>query len=166
MSFPTSVPNFAAGDVVALKEFMRPIVAPWLRQAWCAIVDPLQKNVVDDPVTGVITSVTVDPIWTGFMRVKALRTDVTVKKAVNSTTQRVVQFQPVDFADVFPIDVRAGLEIVVMDGLNDPWLEEYRYLVAGSLNSSEAWNRTINCFVNEESRPDYDTSGWPQKPVE
>lgn len=162
--FPT-IPTMAIGDVVAYREFMRPLLAPWIHQAWVAIVDPLQKVVVRDDITGAVTSVTIEPIWTGWSRVQPLRTALNVKKAVNSTTTRVIQFW-VDFpVDQTIPDIRPGLEIVVMDGLNDPFLTEYEYLVTGSENSSMAWQRTIETVVNLEGRPNYDTSAWPQKPV-
>lgn len=162
VSFPT-VFTGAATDVEAVRDFMRPIVEPWIEQAWIAIVDPTAKTVTQNSVTGVTTDVSITPLWTGYARVQPLRTDITVKKAVDSTTQRTVQFWPSAWPEDGPApDLRPGLEIVVMDGKNDPGLEEYKYLIVGSLNSSMAWQRTINTVVNEESRPDYDTSGWPQ----
>lgn len=163
VAFP-SFPTFDVSDVVAWREFMRPLVTPWIRQAWIAIIDPTTKTITEDEVTGAIEDVEIEPIWTGYSRVQPLRTDVTIKKAIDSTTQRTVQFW-IDFpADGEIPDIKPGLEIVVVQGLNDPYLELYKYLVVGSLNSSMAWQRTINTIVNEESRPNYDTSGWGPNP--
>ena len=93
VSFPT-VFTGAATDVEAVRDFMRPIVEPWIEQAWIAIVDPTAKTVTQNSVTGVTTDVSITPLWTGYARVQPLRTDITVKKAVDSTTQRTVQFWP------------------------------------------------------------------------
>lgn len=170
VAFPGNA-TFNPRDV---REQLRPLIRPWIEnQAWCAIIDPTQKITKDDPITGIVNDVKLFPLYTGWMRVQPLRTDNTVKKAVNSTTQRVVQFWPLDFPgdsgaedDIgLPFDLKPGLEVIVIDGGNDPNLEMYKYLVIGSLNSSMAWQRTITTVVDEESRPNYEVSQFPQKPV-
>lgn len=164
VAFPT-VPNLPIGDVVAYREFMRGQLDPWIKQAWAAIVDPQQRVVVRNEVTGVIESITVEPLHVGWFRIQPLRTALNQKKAIDSTTTRTHQFWPLDFpADESLPDIKPGFEIIVMDGGNDPYLSLYKYVVTGSTNSSMAWNRTIETVVNLEARPDYDTSGWPQKP--
>jgi hypothetical protein len=164
VDFPTFV-SLPYADVDAYAEFMRPLITPWIKQAWIAIVNPLDRIVTEDPITGVVQSATVTPIYTGYSRIQPLRTALNQKRATDSTTTRTVQFW-VEFPkdNVLP-DIKPGFEIVVMDGKNDPSLTEYKYLVTGSQNSSMAWQRTIETTVNLESRPDYDTSGWPQPPV-
>lgn len=163
-AFPT-LPDLPIGDVVAYREFMRPLLDPWIKQAWAAIIDPQQRVVVRDEITGVIESVTVTPLHVGWFRIQPLRTALNQKKAIDSTTTRTHQFWPLDFpADETLPDIKPGFEIIVMDGGNDPYLELYKYVVTGSTNSSMAWNRTIETTVNLEARPDYDTSGWPQRP--
>lgn len=151
-------------DVEAYAAFMKGLLTPWLHQAWIAIIDPTQTTSTEDSVTGVITGVTITPVWTGYSRVQPLRSALGVKRAVDSTTTRVVQFQIEYPTEVKAFDIKPGFEIVVMDGLNDPFLEEYQYVVTGAINSSMAWQRTIETTVNLESRPQYDTSGWPQPP--
>lgn len=164
VAFPT-VPNLPIGDVVGYREFMRVQLEPWIKQAWAAIIDPQSRVVDRDPVTGVVNSVTVTPLHVGWFRVQPLRTALNQKKAIDSTTTRTHQFWPLDFpADESLPDIKPGFEIIVMDGGNDPYLELYKYVVTGSSNSSMAWNRTIETVVNLESRPDYDTTGWPPKP--
>lgn len=161
VAFP-SIPKFEPADVDAWAEFMKPHVQPWFRQAWCAVIDPTQRTETDDPITGVTESVQIAPIYTGWFRVQPIRTNINVKKAIDSTTQRVVQFQTVDFPkDLMLPDLKPGLEIAVMWGKNDPYLELYKYVITGSLNSSMAWQRTIDTTVNLESRPNWDMSSWP-----
>lgn len=148
---------------------MKPLLEPWIKQAWGAILNPLTRVVVDNSVTGAITSVTVKPadlLYVGWLRVQPLRTALNQKRAIDSTTTRTHQFWPLDFpmGGTLP-DIKPGFEVIVMDGGNDPHLEDYKYVVTGATNSSMAWNRTIETVVNLEARPDYNTTGWPQKPV-
>lgn len=157
------------GDVNAYAEFMKPLLQPWLEQAWVAIVDPATRVTLKNEF-GAVIGVTVDAddlVWTGFARAQPLRTAIGLKRAIDSTTTRTTQFQLVDFPKDGDVpDIRAGFEIVVIDGHNDPQLTNYQYYVTGSENSSMAWQRTIETTVNQEARPKYDTTGWPEKPVE
>lgn len=161
VKFP-SIPKFDVSDVAAWAEFIRPLLQPWMHQAWCAVLDPTTRTETDNEVTGETESTSITPIYTGWFRVQPLRTNVGVKKAIDSTTQRTVQFQTQDFpADGALPDFKPGYEIVVMYGKNDPYLELYRYVVTGAVNSSMAWQRTVATLVNLESRPNYDMSDWP-----
>lgn len=163
--FP-SIPKVDYADVAGYREALRPLVQPWLKQAWIAILDPIGgKTQVENALTGVIESVTWTPAWAGWARVKSLRNPLNLKRAIDSTETRTVQFQPLDYpADNTLPDIRPGWEIVVMDCEADPYMVDYQYYVLGAMNSSEAWNRTIDCQVNQETVPGYDTSGWPQPP--
>lgn len=161
VSFP-SLPTFPVSDVAAWSQFIRPLLQPWMHQAWCAILDPTTRDEEDNPITGETESVSITPVYTGWFRVQPLRTNVGVKKAIDSTTQRTVQFQ----AEGFPVDgdlpdIKPGFEMVVMYGKNDPYLALYKYVVTGAINSSMAWQRTIATTVNLEERPEYDMSDWP-----
>lgn len=166
VAFPT-IPTIAIGDAVGYANFMEPLLKPWLTQAWIAIVNPLTRVETENDY-GAVTGVTIpvdDLVWVGYARVQPLRTAITLKRAIDSTTTRTTQFQLIDFPkDGNVPDIRAGFEIVVMDGHNDPLLENYQYYVTGSENSSMAWQRTVETTVNQESRPDYVTTGWPQPP--
>jgi hypothetical protein len=157
----------ASGDVNAYAVFMKPLLQPWLKQAWVTIVNPLTRVTVKNTF-GAVTGVTVaasDLVWTGFARVQPLRTAVTVKRAIDSTTNRTTQFQLIDFPkDGLVPDIKPGYEIVVLDGNNDPLLTKYQYYVTGSENASMAWQRTVETTVNQETRPNYDITGWPVKP--
>lgn len=166
VAFPT-IPNMRIGDVSAYAEFMKPILKPWMKQAWIAIVDPKTRKTETNQF-GAITSVTVDPadlVWVGYARAQPLRTAINLKRAIDTTTTRTTQFQLVDFPmDGTVPDIKAGYEVVVIDGHNDPLLTKYQFYVTGSENSSMAWQRTVETTVNQETRPEYDTSGWPQPP--
>lgn len=141
---------------------MRPFIEPWFKnQAWVHIIDPTSRVVNTNFETGV-TTVTLMPIWSGWARVKPLRTALNSKQPYNATTTRVVQFW-IDFPlDEEEPDLRPGLEMVVEDGVNDPALERHQFVITGAINGQDAWQRTIETVVNLESRPNYDTSLWPK----
>lgn len=165
VAFP-KLPKIAYADVAGYREALRPLVQPWLRQAWIAILDPITgKTETRDSVTGAVISVSWTPIWAGWARMQPLRNPLTLKRTIDSTETRSVQFQPLDYpADGTLPDIVPGFQVVVMQCEADPYATEYEYYVLGAMNSSMAWNRTIDCQVNQESRPGYDTSGWPQPP--
>lgn len=153
-------------DWDSIREVARPILNDFIDTgAWCSIIDPSATVEERHPITGSTISVTITPILTGWFRVQPLRTDNAVKRALDSTTQRAVQFWPQDFpVDGTLPDIKPGFEVVVMSCKADPQLQNYQYVVTGAINSSMAWNRTINTFTNLETRPNYNTSTWPQPP--
>jgi hypothetical protein len=152
----------------AVKEYMRDKVEPFIEgKAWIHIVDPTTQTVVRDWEAGT-SEVTIIPIWSGWARVQPIRNTVNSWRATNPTTTRVVQFW-VEFPDDIVIDLqKAGLRIAIEnlpdDDNNDPWLAEYQYVILGGLNSSQAWQRTIDTQVDLENRPNYDMSAWPKPP--
>lgn len=162
--FPKIVP-FDPWDQAAVSEFMRPLIEPWFeKQAWIHILNPADRKRDDSRFDEGIITVTWEPVWSGWARVKPLRTALNSKRAVNDTTTRVVQFW-VDFPkDETVGDIKPGFEIAVHDGLNDPQLTNYQYYVTGAINGSDAWQRTIETVVDLESRPNYDFSLWPDPP--
>lgn len=161
VSFP-SIPVFEPWDAPAVAEFMRPLVEPWFKeQAWVHIVDP-QERLVESNFENGITTVLVEPIWSGWARIKPLRTALNSKQPYNATTTRVVQFWIEFPKDQEEPDLRAGLEIAVADGVNDPALTRHQFVISGAINGSDAWQRTIETVVNFESRPNYNMTDWPK----
>lgn len=152
---PTNAPAFA--------EWMKPAVEPWIdNQAWIHLIDPDDINTTYDPATGM--TATVEPIWSGWSRIQPIRNSVNSFRQANPTTTRIVQFW-VEFPKDEDIpDFRSGLRIAVQNGVNDPYLELYQYIIVGSMNSSLAWQRTIDTVVDTESRPNYDMTDWPEPP--
>lgn len=163
VAFPTLL-TFDPWDAPAVAEFMRPFVEPWFKkQAWVHLIDP-QTRVVDTDMDTGVTTVLVTPIWSGWARVKPLRTALNSKQPYNATTTRVVQFW-LDFPkDGTLPDIRAGLEFAVEDGVNDPALKLHQFVVTGAINGHDAWQRTVETVVNFESRPNYNTAPWPKPP--
>lgn len=163
VAFPT-FRHVDATDADSMAEFMRPLIEPWFKQqAWVHLLNPKDRVTDTNWETGK-TEALWEPVWSGWARVKPLRTALNSKRAVNDTTTRVVQFW-VDFPKDSTIgDIAPGWEIAVHDGLNDPQLRNYQYYVTGAINGSDAWQRTIETVVDLESRPNYDFSKWPEPP--
>lgn len=157
---------FDPSNAPAVAEFMRPYVEPWFKkQAWVHIIDPTRRISDTDFSSGITTTV-LDPVWSGWSRVKPLRTALNSKQPYNATTTRVVQFW-IDFPkDRKEPDLMAGFEIAVESGVNDPALTRHQFVITGAINGSDAWQRTIETVVNFESRPNYDMTNWPKPPTD
>ncbi len=169
-SLPRVSPAPHPTDFKAVQEFMRPKVMPFINpddegnvKGWIHILDP-QLETRDMDVNAGTYVVTNTPIWSGNARIQPIRNTVQTWRASNPTTTRVVQFW-VEFPPELEIDLKPGLRIAVEIGGNNPWLTEYQYVVIGSMNSSHAWQTTIDTQTDLENRPNYDMSTWP-KPVD
>lgn len=152
-------------DYAAVREYMEPKVKPFIQgKAWIHIIDPTLIDVYNDIPAGT-TTVTGDPIWSGWARVQPLRNTVSTWRATNPTTTRIVQFWPDEFPVEQQIDLaKAGLRIAIeaLGDNNDPWLAEYQYVIVGGINSTQAWQRTLDTQVDLENRPNYAYTGWPK----
>lgn len=154
----------------AVRDYMEPIVKQYVNgKAWVHIIDPTGITPIRDWQTGT-SIVPVTPMWSGWARVQPIRNTVSTWRATNPTTTRVVQFWLLDFPDEISIDLqKSGLRIAVEDVTgddnNDPWLSEYQYVILGGLNSTQAWQRTIDTQVDLENRPNYDMASWPKPPT-
>ncbi|HET7741053.1 MAG TPA: hypothetical protein VFL67_10430, partial [Mycobacterium sp.] len=110
-------------------------------------------------------SITVTPTWSGWARIQPLRNTVSTWRASNPTTTRIVQFW-VDDPETLTIDFKPGLRFAVDTVVtsNDPSLSRYLYVTLGGINSSQAWQRTVDTQVDLENRPNYDMAAWPKPP--
>jgi hypothetical protein len=159
-SLPRFTPAPHPSRYAAVRDFMRAHVEPFTTpsedgendKGWIHIIDPTQTVVNTNFDTGERT-VTVTPLWSGYARIQPIRNSVSTWRASNPTTTRIVQFWPEDWPDEQAIDLKGG---------NDPWLTQYQYTVIGALNSTQAWQRTIDTQVDLENRPNYDMSAWPK----
>jgi hypothetical protein len=133
---------------------MKSIINKFKNQAYCILFDPTMK-IIDRDITAGTTTVIQFALGSGPCRVQPFKRPLVAREQANDTRNRLFQF----WLD-FPIDgtlpdMRSGLEFVVTNGGNDPYLRNYQYIIDGAENSSAAWQRTVNTSVNVESRPDY-----------
>lgn len=146
-------------DVRATAERLRPHVEAWLNQAEIVIIDPTldvrMGSLSDGPSSRTVIRF---PTYWGRTRVQPRRAALESRQIVNDTFTRRVDFwleYPMD--DVLP-DIRAGHQLYVTDGGNDPYLTNYQYVVTGAINSSMAWQRTVQTNVDLEADPQFDIS--------
>jgi hypothetical protein len=150
----------------AVRDYMRDKIMPFIKSpdpddiGWIHIIDPTQITSTLNVDTGVMT-VVATPIWSGYARIQPIRNSVSTWRATNPTTTRIVQFW-VEFPEDQTIDLKPGLRVAVELGGNDPWLTEYQYTIVGAINSSSAWQRTIDTQTDLENRPNYDMTNWPK----
>jgi hypothetical protein len=151
-------------DFEGVAAFMRPRVREFYKgKAWVHLIDP--TTIVRGPmdIAAGTTSVSVTPVWSGWARVQPLRNTVSTWRASNPTTTRIVQFW-VDDPETVTVDFKPGLRFAVDPDFptNDPSHSQYLYVTLGGINSSQAWQRTVDTQVDLENRPNYDMSAWPK----
>ena len=159
----TAVPD--PSDYAAVAAFMRPRIRPFVEgKEWVHLIDPTQTVTSLNKAQGTQT-VTVTPVWSGWARIQPLRNTVSTWRASNPTTTRIVQFW-VDDPETLQLDFRPGLRFAVDDVVtaNDPAHSLYLYVILGGINSSQAWQRTIDTQVDLENRPNFDMAAWPKPP--
>jgi hypothetical protein len=135
--------NFAA-----ISTEMRKTMLPWMN-ATIQIVDPNIAESNWDPFTNTETGGEPTVIWQGKARIQQLTRFTPAEVGYDSTTNRKIRLQvPMDPALGF---IRKGLQVIVLDGGSDIELEQLQFVVMASINSSYAWNRTIECEVDLKS---------------
>ena len=135
-------------DVMAMSQEMRKGVRMW-QSALVVIIDP--------NMTGSLPLI----VWHGLARVQPYRKDLSQNQVTNPTTTGTVRFQ-VDFTEdgLIP-DIQTNFEVYILptalSGIEypDPYISEYAHIVTSSMNSSLAWQRTIETTVNTEAKPNY-----------
>lgn len=144
---------FASGGInfSAISAEMRSTMAGWFN-ATIQIVDPNVEDVEWDVYTNTQTGGTKTVLWSGPARVQHLKNDSMPTVGYSQTDIRGIRIQ-------LPYDVelglvRKGLQVIVTDGGSDPILEQLGFVVVSSINSSYAWNRTIECEVDLKSVSD------------
>lgn len=150
----------------ATRDFMKDKIMPFIQSedpedvGWIHIIDPttITTNMNVDAGTYVVNAT---PSWSGYARIQPIRNSVSTWRATNPTSTRIVQFW-VDFPEDQVIDLKPGMRIAVELAGNDEWLTKYEYTIVGAINSTSAWQRTIDAQTDLENRPQYDMSAWPK----
>ena len=141
-------------DAAALADSMKQAINLWKNQGFCIIIDP-SKSITTSNIAAGTKSTIQFPLGCGPTRIQSLKRPLNARNQTNDTTTRVIQFW-LDFPkDQSLPDVKAGLEIIVTNGGNDPYSANYQYVVTGATNSTIAWQRTVQALSNMETRPNY-----------
>lgn len=142
--------TFANGGInfSSISAEMRNTMANWFN-ATIQIVDPNVEDVEWDVYNNTQDAGTPTVLWSGQARVQHLSMNRTPEVAYSQTDIRGIRIQ-------LPYDaelglIRKGLQVIVTDGGSDPVLEQLGFVVKSSINSSYAWNRTIECDVDLKS---------------
>lgn len=133
-------------DVGAISEELRESVYRWFRGR-IQIVDPNISETVYDKWTNIGGDSQATILWEGIARIQPIRTPLDAREPMGETTIAAVRFQiPIEAMGGAPI--RKGLRVVITDPGEDPSLVHYQYVVRRAINSSMAWNRTIECEMD------------------
>jgi hypothetical protein len=142
--------TFAGGalNFANISTEMRKTALPWMN-ATIQIVDPNVGESDWDPFTNTETGGEPSVIWQGPARIQHLAVAAQLEVGYDATSVRRIRLQlPMDPELGF---VRKGLQVIVIDGGSDTELEQLQFIVTGAVNSSYAWNRTIECEVDLKS---------------
>lgn len=136
-------PGFSVPEIAAE---MRQSVEEWMTGS-IQIVDPNIKDQKHDRWTNQPTGAGATVLWAGKARIQPIRTPLDAKEPMGETSIAAVRFQ-IPIAALGDTPVRKGLRVLVVNPGEDPTLDRYQYIVRRSINSSMAWNRTIECEVD------------------
>jgi hypothetical protein len=127
---------------------MRKTLLNWMN-ATIQIIDPNTGDANWDPFTNTETNGQPTVLWQGQARIQTLTRSNMVEVGYSETGIRGIRIQ-VPIGDDLGF-VRKGLQVVVIDGGSDVELEKLQFVVTSAINSSYAWNRTIECDVDVKS---------------
>lgn len=147
-------------DVLAISQEMRKAVRLW-ETVYVIILDPGQNK------SNYANSNNAAFVWHGFARYQPYRKDIPIAQVTNPTTTATSRFQ-IDFdADgpipevrtnwevwIVPVDI-ANTVVAAEDAItayNDPDLSRYQWVVTSALNSSLAWQRTVECITDTKTK--------------
>lgn len=143
--------TFSSGsgiNIGAIATTMRESVALWFN-ASIQIIDPNVGLATWNEYTNTETGGAPTVLWAGNARVQPLRGD-------SQSEAGFTQGSVVSARIQLPLDVsvgllRKGLQVIIVDGGEDSVLQNLSFVIASSINSSYAWNRTIMCDVDVKS---------------
>lgn len=130
-------------DIAAISERMQPVVNAWQNGA-IELIDPNINGGTYNVWTNQTTGREHTVLWSGPARIQPMRFPVLVSGQSEQVVYKSVRFQ-IPLAAEFPdgMIAREGLRIRVTDGGMFPDLERMLFVITSGINSSFAWNRTI-----------------------
>lgn len=137
----------------AISNEMAETTSFWMN-GYIQIIDSNTDEQTWNPVTNEYTGGSSTVLWSGPARIQHLKNESMPDIGFSQTSIRGVRFQvPNDESLPF---VRKGLQIIVIDGGSDKYLEDLSYVVTSAINSSYAWLRTIEAEVDMKAVANYD----------
>jgi len=132
-------------DLHAISLAMQPAVNIW-QSGIVQIIDPKLAEGIFDPFLNEDGDGAPGVLWQGTARVQPMRAPLNVQTENRHTDLIGVRVQ-------IPLSVNIGtihkgLQVIVVDGGEDPELENFQYIVQGSMGSSMAWVRTLDTEVD------------------
>lgn len=130
-------------DIKAISESMSKVVEQWFNASIKLVVPNIAQGTYDkwaNKVTGQAPTT----LWTGPARIQPLRWPMLTSGQAEQAAFRAIRIQFARDANITPaMLVREGLRIRVTNGGEFPDLERGLFVVTSGLNSSYAWNRTV-----------------------
>lgn len=134
-------------NIAAVAELMRATEESWMN-GLIQIIDPNigegNYSVLNNRTTGGEPVV----LWEGKARIQPIRAATPSAGTFENASIRGVRFKIPLGADIGVGPIREGLQIYVIDGGEDESLTHYNYIISNGINSSLAWNRTIEATVD------------------
>nr|ADW08986.1 unknown [Clavibacter phage CN77] len=124
---------------------MQPAVNIW-QSGIVQIIDPKLAKGIFDPFLNQDSDGAPGVLWQGTARIQPMRAPLNVQTENRHTDLIGVRVQIPLSVDIGAI--HKGLQVVVVDGGEDPELERFQYVVQGSMGSSMAWVRTLDTEVD------------------
>lgn len=155
--------SFAGGgiDIHAISLEMRNAVNIW-QTAIVQIIDPKIGEGIFDVWENADDGGEPSVLWMGQARVQPMRAPLNVQTDNRHTDLIGVRVQVPLSVDIGPI--YKGLQVVVVDGGEDHELENFQYIVQGSMGSSMAWVRTLDTEVDIGAIRQKQTDGYGDTP--
>jgi len=145
---PKSAPRI---DIAAISEQMQPVVAGWYN-ATIEIVDPKIESGTFNRVTNTrVRSGASEPVvlWSGAARIQAVRWPNVATARQEAVSARTVVFHiPLD-QSLNPDLIVEGYRVRVTDGGMLPEFEHGLFVITATTNSSYAWDRRIECIMDQ-----------------
>jgi hypothetical protein len=139
-------------DPLAVSLEMRKALRPW-QTVRVVILDPGANNVNFTAKNASAFK------WNGWARYQPYRKDIPIAQVTNPTTTATARFQ-IDFTEDGAIpDIKTNYIVLIVTepGVTypDPFITQYVHVVTSSMNSSEAWVRTIETIVDTKTRENF-----------
>jgi hypothetical protein len=136
-------------DIPAIAATMREQEEPWMQGLVQVVYPNIDGDTTFNPWTNERSGGEPIVVLQSKARIQPIRSAQNVNGAFEGGAIRGVRFKvPLNTFVLGGIPLREGLQVTVLDGGEDDDLMRYRYAITNGINSSLAWNRTIEAIVD------------------